>query len=500
MTGPAPTRRRQKRIRTRRTALLIAVVAVSTLAALLAITNLTSSSPAAATEGVFDAGLVPDPSADPDTLPVELGMRFEVARPGTVVGVRFYGESSTGRVNTGSLWSSSGERLATATFPADDGLGWHSVTFDEPVRVGPGKTYVASYLAPAGYTAEQHGFDNEVANRSVVAPRGAGVYRYGSRGGFPTENWRNSNYFVDVRFVPSTAVPGPTLSPQPSSPAPSSPVPSASATRSTSSPSGSATPSGPAPSSPATPAPSATYPNASNTGPKGTLSPRGGATVTTDGAVISNARVNGQLTIRADNVVIRNVHLTTTAYYGILTYGKNTVIEDTTIVGTSPTTLAGIAAYEGGTVNARRVNVSGMEDGVRLAHNSSLTDSYVHGLDGDADSHFDGVTADGYRGWRITHNTIVNDHNQTAAVWIGDPRYAPSEGVLEDNWLQGGGYTVYAGPGTGAGLRVVDNVFSTKQFPRSGYWGPVAKWVGSGNTWTGNVWADGPDAGKPVTP
>jgi hypothetical protein len=500
---PPPLRRRQKRIRTRRTVLMIVVAALSTLGALLALTNLTSPSPAAAEEGVFDAGMVPDTGADPDTEPVELGMRFGVTQPGTVIGVRFYGKPSAARMNTGSLWSSSGERLATSTFPTTDGLGWQSVTFDEPVRVEPGQTYVASYLAPAGYIGEQHGFDSQVVRGSVVAPAGAGVYRYGSRGGFPTQNWRNSNYFVDVRFVPG----GGTATPSPSNPRPTpstaptlSPAPTAGTPTPTPTPQPTATTGSPGPTS-APNLPAATsFPNASNTGAKGNLTNRAGGTITSNGTVIANARINGQLTIRGDNVVLRNVHLTSASHYGILIYGKGTVIEDSTIVGTAPNTLAAIAAYEGGTVSARRIDVSGSEDGVRLANNSLLQDSYVHGLAGDSGSHYDAVTADGHRGWRIVHNTIINDHGQTAAVWIGDPRHAPSEGVLQDNWLQGGGYTIYAGPGTGAGLRVTGNVFSTKGYARSGYWGPVTGWVSAGNTWTGNLWADGPNAGKAVGP
>lgn len=236
------------------------------------------------------------------------------------------------------------------------------------------------------------------------------------------------------------------------------------------------------------------FPDATTTGPTGTLGTYTGLmTITRAGTVIENVRVNGQLTIRAADVTLRNVLLTTGAYYGVLTYSPRTRIIDTRIVGGG---TAGVAAYEGGTVDLLRVDVSGGEDGVRLAHNSSLVDSYVHDLAGDSSSHFDAVTADGYRGWRIEHNTILNPHSQTAAVWIGDPRYSPSEGVLANNLLAGGGYTVYAGPGTGAGLRVTNNVFSRRYFARIGYWGPVTSWSSAGNVWSGNV----DEAGKTVGP
>jgi len=110
------------------------------------------------------------------------------------------------------------------------------------------------------------------------------------------------------------------------------------------------------------------------------------------------------------------------------------------------------------------------------------------------------VTADGGTGWSITHNTLVNDFAQTAVVWVGDPRYGPSSGELIGNMLVGGGYTIYGGPGGGAGIRVEDNAFSARVWRNGGYWGPVTGWIPEGNVWTGNVWADGPHEGEPVQP
>jgi hypothetical protein len=242
------------------------------------------------------------------------------------------------------------------------------------------------------------------------------------------------------------------------------------------------------------------WPGVGNTGDQGDL--KGsipGETVDKDGATIENVTVDGQLVVDADHVTLRNVHVRSSGYYGVLVYGKDVLIEDTTIEGVRGTE-AGLAADKGGWFTARRVDVSRAGDGVRLTSGSALYDSYVHDLFGSKDGHFDGVTADGYVGWRIVHNTIVNQNDQTSAVWVGDPRYAPSSGVLKDNLLAGGGYTVYGGPGAAPGVRVVGNFFSTRYFPRSGGWGPVANWDPKGNLWAHNVWADGPDAGKPVTP
>ena len=243
------------------------------------------------------------------------------------------------------------------------------------------------------------------------------------------------------------------------------------------------------------------WPNEENTGATGPYRVIQGRTLTRDGAVLENVQIEGTLTIRANNVTLRNVLVRANSYYGILIYGTGTVIEDSTVTGTNPDTMAGIAAIEGGTFTASRIEVVGVEDGVRLADDCVLRDSLIHGLAGDPTSHFDGATADGgFRRWRIIHNTILNPHDQTAAVWVGDARYGPSEGELRDNYLAGGGYSIYAGPGIGKGIRVVDNVFSTRYYPRSGYWGVSSRWEPEGNTWTGNTWVDGPDSGSPVLP
>lgn len=246
------------------------------------------------------------------------------------------------------------------------------------------------------------------------------------------------------------------------------------------------------------------WPAPRTTGAYGSLRPMKGRTITRDGTVIENREVTGDLRIEADDVVIRNVLIETDGYFGVLVTGRRLSIERSTIIGTAPWTVAGLAAHEGGTFVANRIEVRGSEDGVILGDNSTLKNSLVHGLAGEPSSHFDSVTADGSTGWRIHHNTLLNPHGKTAVVWVGDDRYGTSAGVLSDNYLAGGGFTIYAGPGeTGDGhdgIHVIDNVFSTRYYPRSGYWGVVYEWHRTGNTWQRNTWIDGPRRGRTVRP
>lgn len=248
------------------------------------------------------------------------------------------------------------------------------------------------------------------------------------------------------------------------------------------------------------------FPDASSTGARGTLSAYSGAKVISiDGAVIDAKRITGQLTVDADNVTVRNSRITSTATYGILVWGKNFTLADSTLDGTAgQASIAGFADQGGGDIHLIRVDGSGSPDLVRMgADGSSVVDSYLHDVCGPArcsGAHNDTVgVLPGTRNVRINHNTILNAENQTAAVEIGDTRSAQSSGELRHNLLAGGGYSVYAmGASHGLGWTVDGNAFSTRYYGRGGYWGPVTSWsAGTGNVWTNNRWLE---TGQPVGP
>jgi hypothetical protein len=243
-----------------------------------------------------------------------------------------------------------------------------------------------------------------------------------------------------------------------------------------------------------------TWPTSATTGARGALERRSGTTVVTDGMVLTGVRFEGQVTIAADDVVLRDVAITSDSYYALLVTGRDVLIEDVTLRG-GRESVAALASSDGGQFEARRVDASGAEDGVRLGDDCVLEDSYVHGLRSGQGRHNDAVTADGYHGWSITGNTVVNAvEGGVAAVWVGDGRFGASSGVLARNLLAGGGYAIYAGPGERQGIRVLENSFSTRFWPRSGRWGLAYEWVPAGNEWADNVWPDAPDLGQVAQP
>ena len=154
------------------------------------------------------------PSATPanfatsDTSAVELGLKFRSDVAGTVTGVRFYKGTSTTGTHTGTLWSSTGTKLATATFTGESASGWQQVNFSSPVAIAANTVYIVSYHTNVGnyaYSAAYFasvGVDNGPlhALRNGVSG-GNGVYRYGGVA-FPNSTFNSNNYWVDVVVVP----------------------------------------------------------------------------------------------------------------------------------------------------------------------------------------------------------------------------------------------------------------------------------------------------------
>jgi hypothetical protein len=137
---------------------------------------------------------------------VVLGVKFKANRSGRISGIRFYkGPQNTG-THVGSLWTSSGQLLASATFTNETASGWQQVTFPNPVPINANTTYVASYHTTSGfYSANRPYFGTQYSRGPLLAlangvEGGNGVYRYSASNVFPASTYQASNYWVDVVF------------------------------------------------------------------------------------------------------------------------------------------------------------------------------------------------------------------------------------------------------------------------------------------------------------
>jgi hypothetical protein len=137
---------------------------------------------------------------------VTLGLRFHSDVPGVITGVQFYKGSDNTGTHTGTLWSSTGAKLASVTFSNETASGWQQANFSAPVNITANTSYVVAYTAPNGGHAHDQYYPWSNLNSGPLQVEGSapGVFTYGSGVLFPTSTWNSSNYWVDVIFSPTT--------------------------------------------------------------------------------------------------------------------------------------------------------------------------------------------------------------------------------------------------------------------------------------------------------
>jgi len=122
--------------------------------------------------GLYTSREHPSVTSTNDSKAAEVGVRFSVATPGSVVAVRFYKARGNTGPHTGTLWTSSGQRVATVTFRDESRRGWQVAWLDHALALQPGRTYVASYHTASGNYARQPG---AFAGGATIATRRSGA-------------------------------------------------------------------------------------------------------------------------------------------------------------------------------------------------------------------------------------------------------------------------------------------------------------------------------------
>jgi hypothetical protein len=410
--------------------------------------------------------------ADPDTRPVELGVKFRPSKSGAILGVRFFKSAQNTGPHKGNLWDSKGNLLARADFRSETASGWQKVYFDKPVYVAPNSTYVASYHTTTGHYAADQWFFKTPTTRGPLTALAHGqegsnsVYAYGGSSRFPTGSWTAANYWVDVLF--SDAIQNPVATTTTSRSTPAGAPTTVAETTTTEAPTTTALgpitvpkpppTAAPAPAKPAPgPVPIGAFPSAANTGTRGALSPSGSLTVTTNGAVIDSKDVTGCIMVKASNVTIKNTRVRFTGGCANeivrLEGGTNLVVQDSELDGQRNQDCGEAIGYSNYT--ALRVNMHDCTDGPRVSGKANVTirDSWIHNLSNLPGDHGDGMQC--YQGvgqQTIVHNTIEGGTN--AAYMTADDCNGPV--LFDRNLIKGGGYAArfYANQVT-----VTNNVF-----------------------------------------
>lgn len=209
------------------------------------------------------------------------------------------------------------------------------------------------------------------------------------------------------------------------------------------------------------------FPDGSNTGvPAGTAltSYSGTLHVTQDNAVISNMLITGNVIIDADNVTLKNCKIiSTNDWLGVSVKGdaKNFTMQDSEVDGrgTTATAVQGKGTF-------LRNDIHGAENGIDVPGGDGPTlikDNYIHGLQNTGSPHYDGIQIDGAHDVTITHNTVINDHGQTAAIMLDNYWEGLYNITVDNNRLVGGGFTIYlddrfdGGPVDDSTIKIINN-------------------------------------------
>ncbi|WP_222297570.1 DUF4082 domain-containing protein, partial [Rhizobium leguminosarum] len=168
---------------------------------------------APATYSLFNASSTPAQTNLNDGQQLEVGVKFQSNVVGDITAIKFYRSANDNGQNVVDLWTTTGTKLATATFTNTTASGWQTVNFTTPVTIAANTTYIASYHTTGAYVASNGFFANGVSNGplsalSSAAAGGNGVYAYGgsaTTGLFPTSTFDSANYYADVVFRPQLA-------------------------------------------------------------------------------------------------------------------------------------------------------------------------------------------------------------------------------------------------------------------------------------------------------
>jgi hypothetical protein len=149
--------------------------------------------------GLFTDSTVPSIVEVQDS-PVTLGVRFASTTAGSVIGMRFYKSAGNTGTHVGTLWSMSGQQLATGTFTGESTAGWQTLTFTTPVSIAANTDYIVSYRSTTGnYSATPGDFSGAgISKPPLVAGNATGAYSYPDA--FPSAG-STTDYLVDVVFA-----------------------------------------------------------------------------------------------------------------------------------------------------------------------------------------------------------------------------------------------------------------------------------------------------------
>jgi hypothetical protein len=223
--------------------------------------------------------------------------------------------------------------------------------------------------------------------------------------------------------------------------------------------------------------------------------------VTGNGAVLSGLSIPYPVEIDASNVTLNDVQVLTGGAFAIdLRHTTGVTIENSVISGTNATTGRVDSAIDDvyGDSTAMTIkdnNISQFRTAMQVSA-GLVQGNYIHNPGYITGDHTNGiVTNGGTESMTINDNTVFISLGQTDAISLDAATAGAtvSNKTIENNFLAGGGYSIYGGDGQSnptAKIVITGNRFGQQYYAKGGQFGAVAYYdpTGSGNTWTANIW------------
>ena len=173
-----------------------------------------------------------------------------------------------------------------------------------------------------------------------------------------------------------------------------------------------------------------------------------GRTISTNGAVIQNQEITGQMVVNASNVTFDCVKINANgAQYGITCLTTNCgglLVEDSEIYNTTSTGFI-LKGRPGSIATARRIHVhTSVRDTMKIRGDALLIDSYVH-VEPTPGSHNDAIQIESGSNIDIRNNTIHGPLNEQTSAILAKSDFGIINNLrIYGNQFSGGTHTVYS--------------------------------------------------------
>jgi hypothetical protein len=213
------------------------------------------------------------------------------------------------------------------------------------------------------------------------------------------------------------------------------------------------------------------------------LKASGSVTVTRAGAVIEDLDVRGSITVRANDVTIRNVRVRAGSSFGI-TVAKGvhgTLIDhvDIEMSGDATAAVGGLGDHDGShstkpgdNVTVRYSHLHGNGDGIKAVNFGLYEHNYIHmRRPAGSTRHIDGIQSSGRSSWTARYNWVDQAYSGgfNSAIFVqaytGTKDVASRDITIADNWVNGALYTIQTEDGKDGrsgllrNIQIEDNVF-----------------------------------------